>query len=119
MLIHFFQSESRYYEDLRTNRCSPAEILNICDQGRKEGATGTEERTVDDILYKRLKDKDPLTLPNGKLLERLLTILLLKYPEFAGSSYYSQVSNKYEGEKEENFLKLLIEAADPRLTSIK
>ena len=96
LLIYFFQSESRYYEDLRTKKSSRAEVLNISDQGRKEGAIVTEERTVDDILYKRLKDKDPLTLPNGKLLERLLTILLLKYPEFAGSSYYSQVSNKYE-----------------------
>ena len=78
------------------------------------------------MLYTRLTRKDPVNLPNGKLLERLLTFLLLRHPELnncqnASKVYKDSQHSTYHGgpEKEEDFLSLLIQTAEPRLTSIK
>lgn len=72
---------------------------------------------VNQVLDQRLAAGDPISLSNGKLLERLLTILLIRRPELK-SSYTNTV---YEGEPEDttNFFTRLIEVAEPILTSIK
>ncbi|XP_005093329.1 uncharacterized protein LOC101861104 [Aplysia californica] len=72
---------------------------------------------VDAVLLKRLRAKDPVNLPNGKLLERLMTILLLRRPELNQTYGNSQYQGEPEGE--DNFFSLLIELAEPRLTSIR
>ncbi|KAH9514771.1 hypothetical protein Btru_023606 [Bulinus truncatus] len=73
---------------------------------------------VDEVLSKRLEAEENVTLPNGKLLERLLNILLLRNPNLNNNF---QKTVEYNGEPEHavNFFTQLIDIAEPRLTSLR
>ncbi|CAL1539878.1 unnamed protein product [Lymnaea stagnalis] len=73
---------------------------------------------TDEVISKRLAAGETISLPNGKLLERLLTILLLRNPQLARRGYDDM---NYEGEPEgeTNFFTQLMDLAEPKLTSIR
>ncbi|KAK0048370.1 hypothetical protein Bpfe_022157 [Biomphalaria pfeifferi] len=72
---------------------------------------------VDEVISKRLESGEEVNLPNGKLLERLLTIFLLRNPHLDNC-----LNNSVELVREpeiENFLDRLIDVTEPRLTSLR
>ena len=73
---------------------------------------------TEEVINARLEAGELVNLPNGKLLERLLTILIMRNP--ALQRRYGNRFN-YEGEPKrvKNFFTQLIDVAEPRLTSIK
>ncbi|XP_076447740.1 uncharacterized protein LOC143284693 [Babylonia areolata] len=70
-------------------------------------------KAVDDVIERRLAAKEVVTLPSGKLLERLLTFKMIHDGIDGRSNQASGSSDKA------CFLPNLISLAEPRLTSIK
>ena len=71
------------------------------------------------MINARLEAGEPVSLPNGKLLERLLTILLIRNPHLASRCFGQTATYNGEPKGVTNFFTRLVEVAEPRLTSIK
>ena len=70
-------------------------------------------KAVDGVIERRLAAGEPVTLPSGKLLERLLTFKMIR-------DNIDSRSNRVQGSSDKAcFLPSLIKLAEPRLTSIR
>jgi len=83
----------RYYEDLR------------CDE-------------VDDVILKRVESGEAVTLPNGKLIDRLLMMKMYR-DGIPVKSYYGEKIERKEDSKKAPFLGHLVGLGDKMLKNIR
>ena len=93
--FHNFTFNFRWYEDLR------------CDE-------------VDEFLLERINKGEPVNLPNGKLLERLLTIKMIRENVSQRSGYYGrQTQQRNKNPTTAMFIEKLIPIAQERIGQIR
>jgi hypothetical protein len=78
-------------------------------------------KEVDDIIQERIRDGDPITLPYGKLMERLLLFRLLREPDTEGSDDGADESHTDPSKTSDDakFYPDLLPIAETKLEKIK